>query len=163
MRYLMLVLKGIRRNTRRSLLTVLSVAIAVFLFSSLRAILDGFSGAVAASSSTRVVTVRSTSLMFTMPITHFESIKAVSGVRDATWANWFGGVYKDPSNFFAQFAVDPESYLRVYPEILLTPEERSAFLSDRTGSRRRRGPGAAVWVQGRRPRHAQGGHSGLWP
>ena len=163
MRYLMLVLKGVRRNTRRSLLTVLSVAIAVFLFSSLRAILDGFSGAVAASSSTRVVTVRSTSLMFTMPITHFESIKAVSGVRDATWANWFGGVYKDPSNFFAQFAVDPESYLRVYPR---DPADagraiRVPLRSD--GSRRRRGPGAAVWVQGRRSRHAQGGHSDLRP
>jgi putative ABC transport system permease protein len=134
MRYLGLVLKGVRRNTRRTLLTVLSVAIAVFLFSSLRAILDGFAGAVAASSSTRIVTVRSTSLMFTMPVSHYEGIRAIRGVRDVTWANWFGGVYQDPANFFAQFAVDPESYLRVYPEILLTPEERQAFLADRTGA-----------------------------
>ena len=134
MRYLTLILKGVRRNTRRTLLTVLSVAIAVFLFSSLRAILDGFSGAVAASSSTRVVTVRSTSLMFMMPVSHYEAIRNVDGVRDVTWASWFGGVYKDPSNFFAQFAVDPESYLRLYPEIVVTPEERAAFISDRTGA-----------------------------
>jgi putative ABC transport system permease protein len=134
MRYLGLVLKGVRRNARRSLLTVLSVAIAVFLFSALRAILDGFAGAVAASSSTRVVTVRSTSLMFMMPLSHYEGIKSVRGVRDVTWANWFGGIYQDPSNFFAQFAIDPESYLRIYPEIVLSPEERRAFLEDRTGA-----------------------------
>jgi putative ABC transport system permease protein len=134
MRYLTLVLKGVRRNTRRTLLTVLSVAIAVFLFSSLRAILDGFAGAVAASSSTRVVTVRSTSLMFMMPVSHREGIRAIPGVRDVTWASWFGGVYQDPANFFAQFAIEPESYLRLYPEIVLTPAERQAFLADRTGA-----------------------------
>src|SRR5439155_2003029 len=50
-----------------------------------------------------------------------------------TWANWFGGIYKDPQNFFAQFAVDPESYLRMYPEIILTPDQKQAFLEDRTG------------------------------
>ena len=54
-------------------------------------------------------------------------------MQDITWANWFGGIYKDPKNFFGQFAVDPESYLRMYPEILLSPEEKQAFLEDRTG------------------------------
>ena len=54
-------------------------------------------------------------------------------MQDVTWASWFGGIYKDPKNFFAQFAIEPESYLRMYPEILLTPDERKAFLDDRTG------------------------------
>jgi putative ABC transport system permease protein len=72
--------------------------------------------------------------MFMMPVSHHEGIRSIRGVRDVTWASWFGGVYQDPSNFFAQFAIDPESYLRVYPEILLTPAERQAFLSDRTGA-----------------------------
>jgi putative ABC transport system permease protein len=54
-------------------------------------------------------------------------------VQDITWANWFGGIYKDPRNFFAQFAIEPESYLRMYPEILLTPDAKKAFLEDRTG------------------------------
>src|SRR5262249_62432529 len=121
------------RSKRRTLLTVMSVAIAVFLFASLRAVLDGFNAATEASSSTRIVTTRSTSLFFSMPMSHTETIRSTPGVQDLTWANWFGGVYKDPQNFFAQFAVDPESYLRMYPEIQLTPEERRAFLDDRTG------------------------------
>jgi putative ABC transport system permease protein len=132
MKFIGLVLKGARRSKRRTLLTVMSVAIAVFLFASLRAVLDGFNAAAEASSSTRIVTQRSTSLFFSMPTSHADAIRSTPGVLDLTWANWFGGVYKDPQNFFAQFAVEPESYLRLYPEILITPEEREAFLADRT-------------------------------
>jgi putative ABC transport system permease protein len=133
MKFVGLVLKSARRSKRRTLLTIMSVAIAVFLFASLRAVLDGFNAATEASSSTRIVTLRSTSLIFSMPSSHAEAIRATPGVQDLTWASWFGGIYKDPQNFFAQFAVEPESYLRMYPEILLTPEDRKAFLDDRTG------------------------------
>jgi putative ABC transport system permease protein len=133
MKFFGLILKSARRSRRRTALTVLSVAIAVFLFASLRAILDGFNAAAEASSSTRIVTIRSTSLIFSMPTSHGETIRSTSGVRDITWANWFGGIYKDPRNFFAQFAIEPQSYLRLYPEIQLTPEDRRAFLDDRTG------------------------------
>jgi putative ABC transport system permease protein len=131
---LSLVMKSARRSKRRTALTVLSVAIAVFLFAALRAVLDGFNGAAEASSSTRIVTIRSTSLIFSMPTTHAEGIKSVPGVRDITWASWFGGIYKDPSNFFAQIAIEPESYLRMYPEIVLSPDDRRAFMEDRTGA-----------------------------
>src|SRR5438270_6905384 len=133
MKFVGLVFKSARRNKRRTALTVISVAIAVFLFAALRAVLDGFHAATEASSSTRIVTVRSTSLFFSMPTSHGETIKSTPGVRDITWVNWFGGVYKDPRNFFAQFAVEPESYLRMYPEIVLVSEEKRAFLEDRTG------------------------------
>src|SRR5205814_8298571 len=104
MKFVGLVLKSGRRSKRRTFLTIMSVAIAVFLFVSLRAVLDGFHAATEASSSTRIVTQRSTSLFFSMPTSHAETIRATPGVRDVTWANWFGGVYKDPQNFFAQFA-----------------------------------------------------------
>src|SRR3954466_1326399 len=133
MKFLNLVFKSARRSKRRTALTMISVALAVFLFSALRAVLDGFDAVSAASSSTRLVTIRSTSIIFTMPTSHIETIKATPDVQDVTYANWFGGIYKDPKNFFGQFAVDPESYLRMYPEIRLTPDERTAFLADRTG------------------------------
>jgi putative ABC transport system permease protein len=48
-----------------------------------------------------------------------------------TYSRWFGGVYKDTRNFFPQFAVDPPSYFEIYPEYMLTDEERSAFYRDR--------------------------------
>jgi putative ABC transport system permease protein len=133
MKFLLLLLKGARRSKRRTVLTVLSVAIAVFLAVSLRAVLDGLNATAAASSSTRIVTVRSTSLIFSMPLSYADTIRSVTGVEDLTWATWFGGIYKDVNSTFANWAVDPESYLRVYPELQLTPEERRAFIEDRTG------------------------------
>jgi putative ABC transport system permease protein len=134
MKFLSLILKSARRSKRRTILTALSVAVAVFLFAALRAVLDGFNAGAAGSSSTRLITIRSTSLIFAMPESHATAIRGTQGVDDLSWANWFGGIYKDPQNFFAQFAVDPESYLRLYPEIVLTPEEKQAFLEDRTGA-----------------------------
>ena len=133
MKFMHLVMKSARRSKRRTALTMLSVAVAVFLFAALRAVLDGFAAVAAASSATRIVTIRSTSLIFSMPTSHAEVIRNTPGVQDVTWANWFGGIYKDPSNFFAQIAIEPESYLRMYPEILVSPEEKRAFLDDRTG------------------------------
>jgi putative ABC transport system permease protein len=133
MKFVGLVFKSARRNKRRTALTVISVAIAVFLFAALRAVLDGFHGAAEASSSTRIVTIRSTSLIFSMPATHADTIRAIPGVRAVTWASWFGGIYKDPKNFFGQFAIEAESYLRMYPEFVIEPGERKAFMEDRTG------------------------------
>src|SRR5262249_23780782 len=109
MKFLALILKSARRSKRRTVLTIMSVALAVFLFAALRAVLDGFNAATEGSSSTRIITIRSTSLIFSMPTSHATGIRNTAGVQDLTWANWFGGIYKDPQNFFAQFAVEPES------------------------------------------------------
>lgn len=133
MKFVGLIFKSARRSKRRTALTMISVALAVFLFAALRSVLDGFDAVSAASSAQRLVTIRSTSMIFSMPTSHTEAIRSTAGVTDVTWANWFGGIYKDPKNFFGQFAVDPESYLRMYPEVILTPEEKEAFLADRTG------------------------------
>ena len=95
MKFLGLVLKSASRSKRRTALTILSVAIAVFLFSSLRAVLDGFNAGAAGSSSTRIVTIRSTSLIFRCRRSQAND-PHTPGVQDVTWANWFGGIYKDP-------------------------------------------------------------------
>jgi putative ABC transport system permease protein len=55
-------------------------------------------------------------------------------VRSVSWANWFGGVYISERNFFAQFAIEPASYLGMYPEFVLSPDERRTFLADRAGA-----------------------------
>jgi len=133
MKFISLVLKSAARSKRRTALTMLSVAIAVFLWAALRAVLDGFDAVSAASSSTRIVTINATSMIFNMPVGYLEGIKNTPGVRDVTYANWFGGIYKDPKNFFGNFGVDAEGYMRIYPELLLTPEEKKAWLDDRTG------------------------------
>ena len=52
----------------------------------------------------------------------------------ATHANWFGGIYKDPKNFFGQMPVKPEEFMRMYPEFKLPPEQMQAWLKTRTGA-----------------------------
>ncbi len=71
--------------------------------------------------------------MFPLPLTYKDKIRAVDGVRDLSWANWFGGIYKEPKNFFAQFAVDGESYFRLYPEFVVPEAQMRDFLRDRKG------------------------------
>ena len=158
MKFFSLVLKSARRNLRRTTLTVISVAIAVFLFASLRAVLDGFHAAAEASSSTRIVTIRSTSMIFSMPTSHAGTIAATPGVRDVTWASWFGGIYKDPKNFFGQIAIDPESYLRMYPEIGLHAGGEAGVSRRSHRLHRRRRAGEALRLEGRRPARPEGRH-----
>jgi putative ABC transport system permease protein len=55
-------------------------------------------------------------------------------VRGVTVSNWFGGIWKDERNFFAQFAVDSPTFFPMYPEFRFKPEEYAAFLHDRQGA-----------------------------
>jgi putative ABC transport system permease protein len=57
----------------------------------------------------------------------------VEGVKSVSYANWFGGVYISEKNFFPSFAIEPNSYLDLYPEFVLPPEQRRAFVADRKG------------------------------
>jgi putative ABC transport system permease protein len=52
----------------------------------------------------------------------------------ATHQTWFGGIYQDPSNFFAQMVVEPEAFLKAYPEFEVSPEHLKAWLDDRQGA-----------------------------
>jgi putative ABC transport system permease protein len=58
----------------------------------------------------------------------------IPGVTTVTYASWFGGIYQDPKNFFGQLAVVPEDYLRVYPEDLLSEDEKKAWFSTKNGA-----------------------------
>jgi putative ABC transport system permease protein len=61
-------------------------------------------------------------------------LQAVPGVETVTHNTWFNGIYRDPANFFANIAVDPEPFLKVYPEYRLPPEQIKAWLEDRQGA-----------------------------
>ncbi len=144
------------RNRLRSGLTILGVAVALLAFGLLRTLIGAWYAGVEASSATRLVTRNAISLIFPLPFSYKEKIRQVSGVQTVSWGNWFGGIYIDEKNFFANFAVEPESYLSLYPEFTLTPAEKAAFLRDRKGfvagrklaARYRWRPGDTVTLKG---------------
>lgn len=131
---LRLLLKNALRHKLRTTLTMVGLVVAVCAFGLLRTIVDAWYAGVEASASTRLVTRNAISLTFPLPLNYAERIRAVDGVGSVSWANWFGGIYVSERNFFAQFAVDPPSYLALYPEYVLPDEQKQAFLRDRQGA-----------------------------
>ena len=133
MKFLRLVLHNAWRSTLRTLLTVFSTGVALFLFCMLRTVITSLDASVDVADVSRLVVRRSTSLTFPLPLSYRDRLAQVDGVTAVTWANWFGGVNPaDDRSFFAQFAVDPDTYFEMYPEYLLKPEELAAFKSERT-------------------------------
>ncbi len=130
---LKILIRNAFRHKLRTLLTILGITIAILAFGLLRTFINAWYGGVEASSATRLVTRSSISLIFHLPLSYKDKIRQVDGVKTVSWGNWFGGVYIDEKNFFANFAVDAKSYLSLYPEYILTPEEERAFLRDRKG------------------------------
>lgn len=131
---LKLLLKNAFRHKLRTLLTMVGLVVALSAFGLLRTIVDAWYAGVEASSSTRLVSRSAISLTFPLPLSYAQRLKAVEGVSSVSWANWFGGIYITERNFFPQFAVEPASYLALYPEYRLSDEERLAFIRDRQGA-----------------------------
>ena len=134
MKYLQLVLANLGRHKVRTMLTIASVALALFLFASLRSVTTTLAATAQFGGARRLVTLNATGLVFPLPLAYGNRIKALPGVTGLSWANWFGGRYGDGNTFFANFAVDPESYLAIYPEIVLPADQKQAFIQDRTGA-----------------------------
>ncbi len=130
----LLVLRNAFRHKLRTALTILGIVVAITAFGLLRTIVDAWYAGANASSSARLVTRSSVSLVFPLPLNYAQKIRQVPGVRAVSWANWFGGIYISERNFFPQFAIDAASYLDMYPEFILSPAERKAFVADRKGA-----------------------------
>lgn len=131
---LRLLLKNAFRHRLRTLLTLVGLVVAICAFGLLRTILDAWYAGVDATSSTRLVTRNAISLSFPLPLNYAERIRGIEGVSTVSWANWFGGIYITERNFFAQFAIDPQTYFQLYPEYRLSDDERNAFFHDRMGA-----------------------------
>jgi len=134
MTHLTLVRRNLSRHLRRTVLTVASVALALFLFASLRTVVTTLAMSAQFGSARRLVVTNATGIVFPLPLAYSNRLRAVPGVEAVSWANWFGGRYGDGKRFFANFAVDPESYHAMYPEIVMPPDQKQAFLQDRTGA-----------------------------
>ena len=131
MSYFRLVLANLGRHKRRTVLTILGVALALFLFASLRTVVTTIEATAQFGSARRLVVTNATGIVFVLPLAYANRLRALPGVEGVSWANWFGGRYQDNKRFFAQFAVDAESYLDLYPEIVLPEDQKQAFLQDR--------------------------------
>ena len=120
------------RNKTRAILTILVTMFAAVAFLLLRTIVGAWYASSEASAADRVVTRNAISLTQLLPLSYVNRIAQVPGVTRVTWSNWFGGIYKDRRNFFAQFAIDAQSALDVF-ELRFLQGSKAGFLADRNG------------------------------
>ena len=126
-----LITKNSFRHRLRTILTVLGVAIAILAFGLLRTVVSAWYAGVEASSASRLVARNAISLIFPLPLSYEDKIRQIEGVKLVSFGTWFGGIYIDEKHFFANYAVEPESYLKLYPEIIIPKDQKKAFLQDR--------------------------------
>src|SRR5512134_3347201 len=134
MQILKLLFKNAFRHKLRTWLTILGITIAVLAFGLLRTVVSAWYAGVEASSSTRLVTRNSVSLVFPLPLSYREKIRQVPGVTEVGYSYWFGGVYKSEKNFFPNFATDSKTAMGLFPEFIVPEDEKKAFLRDRKGA-----------------------------
>ena len=48
--------------------------------------------------------------------------------------DWFGGIYREPKNFFANFAVEHEKLFAMFPELKVEESVRQAFMAQRSAA-----------------------------
>ncbi len=131
MRVLKLIFKNAQRHKLRTFLTVLGISIAVIAFGLLRTVVTAWNVGVEASAVNRLVTRQAVSFIFPLPYSYREKILQIDGIEKLSFMNWFGGVYKDKNQFFARMAVDAETLFDVYPEFLLSKQEKETFINER--------------------------------
>jgi len=134
MKFLPLLFANLFRRKIRTSLTIGSFAVALFLLGLLLAVRGAFNQGVDVAQADRLIVTNKASMIQPLPVASRDKIARAPGIRSFTFANWFGGVYQDPKNFFAQFAIDAETWLCVYDEFQVPKEEWQAFQKDRQGA-----------------------------
>ena len=134
MKFAKLVFKNILRNKLRTVLTISSVVVSLFLIITLATMLTEFERGSEKASPLRLFSRHAVSLGFVIPYAHLQRIKSVPGVKEAMPFNWFGGIYKDERNFFANFAVDAAKLRDILTELKMSDAEWQAFVNDKQGA-----------------------------
>ena len=135
MKLFFLVWSNLKRKKLRTILTVMSVMIAFVLFGLLGAIKQALTGGVSLEGNKRLVVRHKVSLIQLLPLSYKDRMEHIPGVELASHYTWFGGKFEqEPKHWFMQCPVDPESFLKILPEITLPEEQKQNWLKTRTGA-----------------------------
>ena len=130
-----LVRKNLFRRKLRAALMIVSILIAFMIFGVLAGFYRAFTAGEDRAAADRLITVNKINFTQPMPIAYFNRVHSVDGVRQVTFANWFGGYYQDPKNFLMTLAVEPATYFDVYrSELDIPPEQLQTFIRDRSSA-----------------------------
>ena len=133
MKYFYLIFSGLKRKKMRTSLTILSIMVAFILFGYLTAIRQAFDAGVEVAGADRLVVRHKVSIIQLLPQSYEAKMERIDGVDNAAHTTWFGGIYQEPKNFFAQLAIVPEELFDMFPEFVISDEHKAAWLETRNG------------------------------
>jgi putative ABC transport system permease protein len=134
MKFLPIVWRNLMRRKVRTIFTLLSIFVAFLLFGYLMAVRSAFNMGVDLAGADRLMVLNKISIIMPVPYSYGERVKAIEGVKEISYANWFGGYYQEPKNQFSNMAVDAESWMRMYSEFDMPDDQLKAWLADREGA-----------------------------
>jgi putative ABC transport system permease protein len=125
--------RSLSRNRFRSMTNVVAVGIAFFLFAVLSSINSTLDPAAIELSSTRMIVQNKIGITESLPLSYYERFRQIDGVKEVSPMNWFGGYYGEGDNLITTYAVDPISYLKIYPEIILSEDSKVRWVENKSG------------------------------
>ncbi len=134
MKYLHIVWRNMMRRKIRTIFTLLSIFVTFVLFGYLMAVRSAFSMGIDLAGADRLMVLNKISIIMPVPASYNDRIRAIEGVKQVTYANWFGGYYQETKNQFPNMAVDAENWFKMYPEFVVPPDQYKAWLADRQGA-----------------------------
>jgi putative ABC transport system permease protein len=134
MKFAHLVWTNLRRKKARTSLTLLSILVAFVLFGFLCAIRQALIGGVEVAGADRLVVRDKVSIIQFLPESYKARMEKIPGVALAVHQTWFGGRFQESRHFFMQNPVVPGEFLNMFPEFILSPEQKRAWQETRTGA-----------------------------
>jgi putative ABC transport system permease protein len=134
MRFLPLLWATLWRRKSRTILTMLSLVAAFLLLGLLQAANSLLGLGTVNLNAPILITQARVSFTSPLPMRLLPQLEAVPGVAAVSYSQFFGGVYKDPKNFFPQFATDPDRWFHVFTECKLGPGQLEAWKASRTAA-----------------------------
>jgi putative ABC transport system permease protein len=134
MKFMPLIIANLFRKKLRTLLTIGSFAVALFLFGLLVVVHGAFNQGVDLAGVDRLDVINKVAIIQPLPMSYRDQILRIPSVKAVTFDNWFGGIYQDEKNFFPQFAIDVPNQRQVFPEFVIPDDQWKNFVADREGA-----------------------------
>jgi putative ABC transport system permease protein len=135
MKYAMLVLKNLTRSKRRTMLTILSIAVSLFIFSALVSLPTVAHEILAdTASSVRIAVHNKAGLTYALPEAFKNRIAATPHVTAVVSESWFGGIYHEVSDAFPNLAIDAAQVRAMWPDWEISKNAFTEFDKIRTAA-----------------------------
>jgi putative ABC transport system permease protein len=128
---LALSLSGLGRKKLRTGLLIFAVFIAFLIYAVLAAFSASLTAAASSTGGDRLTVSNKINFTQSLPLAYVNRVSTIEGVKDLSYSMWFGGYFQEQRNFLIAFAVEPESYTRIYKEYVAPPEQVKAFIENR--------------------------------